>query len=249
MMAMSKERLTEIKASPIIDWAEVTELIAEVERLTAVVFPAPEQLTDMEGLARDTLEKTQSSIVMTALAEHFLTVGSALREHDARLIAADERLAACEAAHEQAMVVADHLAEVARRLTDQRDAARGACEEWNQVAGRLHAELDVEKERAASWQADAEAAHRSRDEVKAERDEARRLRDKYCDALEVANDNTKRRDVSLKLVEADRDRLAAAVQRVRELCARGPGPSNEYQIWTVDVLAALDSDGQKASGT
>lgn len=115
----------------------VLALLAEVERLIAVVYPAPEQLTRMEQMARHLLEETQPPIYTEALAKHVLTLGAALRDRDGQLVTA--------------------LAEL--------------------------------------------------------------------------------------------ERLAVFVERVRELCARGPGPSNEYQIWAVDVLAALDGDDQKASGT
>jgi hypothetical protein len=72
------------------------------------------------------------------------------------------------------------------------------------------------------------------------------VKDATIAALELQLTALSRRNRALdaQLTRERQARLAAeaATRRVRALCWRGPGPANEFQIWTVDVLAALDAE-------
>ena len=127
------------------------------------------------------------------------------------------------------LMLADAVLRVVRPCTCDGDpiecsheAARGQAEE---EARQFRAERDE-----AVVRADAQFKTRmeelaERDTLKAAKEQAEQLAAEWQAACEAHG--------------ADGETLIAAIERVRALCARGPGEHNEHQIWIADVLTAL----------
>ncbi|MEV4672701.1 hypothetical protein AB0K34_13685 [Actinomadura sp. NPDC049382] len=111
--------------------------------------------------------------------------------------------------------------------------------------GRTEARKELSREIAAAWLAADDG------DLEGWWEHAGRAADLYEEIAKRRAEEAERALAQARdaIATERRGRLAAeaAVRRVRALCWRGPGPANEYQIWTVDVLAALDAE-QEAPG-
>ncbi|MEV0660144.1 hypothetical protein ACIBI3_02275 [Actinomadura luteofluorescens] len=156
--------------------------------------------------------------------------GSGLAIHASRLrktLAEGEQQAAGEVngeTLEHARIRADLAGAYAARQHERADQAEDRLRKAEQAYTQLASVADDAVAARDRWRTRAEQAETDRAQLAA-----------------------RNRALDGQIAEERRARLTAeaANRRVRALCSRGPGPANEFQIWTVDVLAALDADQPK----
>ncbi|OLT30074.1 hypothetical protein BJF79_39685 [Actinomadura sp. CNU-125] len=240
------------RAPHVVTIEERDEALAQVERLRGQLAM---HLAAWRHAARRARASRALRTAITADRDRLLEVGAATvatwRERAADAAAERDRARRVAVAAEQTL---NEQIDRAIEAEETRDRYRLAWQSARRGRAEARAEVKALEETVAA--ADAERDRLERDvtflteivvgTVLLGADDAigmvRALAEHVAASGELSADQVERVTAGLDKQQADRDRIAEQAQRVRALCAGGPGPHNERQIWISDVLAALDAE-------